>query len=451
MALLDAYKNRRNFLNDTALAMPEIAMKSRQNTATRTMTYRGQTIVVGTEQVTDNSKALLRVLDQMPLAVFLAEPISLTIAYANKEAHDLFEDLGLGQALGSDDSNILDPVGHIITNIHPALADLDDALRTPSELPVTSHFEQAGRWYEQKVTAIMGDSGEYVGPLVTWREITARMRLTEHYENGIMGAVENVSGDAHKVIENADSMLTLVEKSSDRMARIGAAAEQARGGVSQVIEATNTVATSVGGIGEQIDQSISAIDHAVQEAEASNTLVNSLTEGAERIGAVVKLINDIASQTNLLALNATIEAARAGDAGRGFAIVANEVKALAAQTANATEEIERQITEIRDMTTEAATAFHHVAHIVRDVNETSANISNAVADQRCAVESIRLAVGEMTSMNEAVFEELSALSEEAMTSAEQVSIMQGKMAQLSDGADQLRARADSYLAEVREL
>ncbi|WP_315855260.1 methyl-accepting chemotaxis protein [Chenggangzhangella methanolivorans] len=96
---------------------------------------------------------------------------------------------------------------------------------------------------------------------------------------------------------------------------------------------------------------------AVSQARETNAIVAGLSTAADRIGEVVLLIRGIAEQTNLLALNATIEAARAGDAGRGFAIVASEVKNLAEQTAKATEQISSQISESQSMAAQAVSAI----------------------------------------------------------------------------------------------
>ena len=103
-----------------------------------------------------------------------------------------------------------------------------------------------------------------------------------------------------------------------------------------------------------------------------------MAAAADRVGDVVRLITDIASRTNLLALNATIEAARAGEAGKGFAVVAGEVKALATQTAKATDEIATQITAIRATTGEAVSAVRDVTASIGEVNEVATAIAAAV-------------------------------------------------------------------------
>src|SRR4029077_18897250 len=118
-----------------------------------------------------------------------------------------------------------------------------------------------------------------------------------------------------------------------------------------------------------------------KEADTSKAKVREMTEAAQRIGDVVRLINEIASQTNLLALNATIEAARAGDAGKGFAVVANEVKSLANQTAKATEDISAQISAIQSATRQAVQAIRGIGGTIGEISQISTSISTAVQEQ----------------------------------------------------------------------
>src|SRR5262249_39402941 len=113
-----------------------------------------------------------------------------------------------------------------------------------------------------------------------------------------------------------------------------------------------------------------------------------LVKAVERIGDVVRLINDIAGQTNLLALNATIEAARAGEAGKGFAVVASEVKNLATQTARATEEISGQIHEIQTATRDSVISIQKIPTTIHQISEIATAVAAAVEEQGAATQEI---------------------------------------------------------------
>ena len=145
--------------------------------------------------------------------------------------------------------------------------------------------------------------------------------------------------------------------------------------VETVASATEELTASIGEIAQQATRSAEIAGKAAEEARRTNAVVEGLGSGTQKIGEVVTLIQNIASQTNLLALNATIEAARAGEHGRGFAVVASEVKALANQTAKATEEISTQIQSIQTATGEAVSAIQAIGGTIAEINE----ISNAIA------------------------------------------------------------------------
>jgi methyl-accepting chemotaxis protein len=120
--------------------------------------------------------------------------------------------------------------------------------------------------------------------------------------------------------------------------------------------------------------------------------MENLGKAAQEIGKIVELINDIADQTNLLALNATIEAASAGDAGKGFAVVANEVKELARQTSQATQNITIQIQGIQNNTKNAVTAIEMIAQIIEEVNTISQTIVSAVEEQSVTINEVSRSV-----------------------------------------------------------
>jgi methyl-accepting chemotaxis protein len=155
-----------------------------------------------------------------------------------------------------------------------------------------------------------------------------------------------------------------------------------------VASGAEELAASVSEISRQASDALSISTKAVEQANETNTIVSGLAQAAQKIGDVVKLINSIAEQTNLLALNATIEAARAGEAGRGFAVVASEVKSLATQTSKATEEISGQIAEVQSSTASAVTVIEAISQTISRINEISAAIAASVEEQSSVTQNI---------------------------------------------------------------
>ena len=171
-------------------------------------------------------------------------------------------------------------------------------------------------------------------------------------------------------------------------AAVASAAEQAGAGLHCVASASEELTASIAEISRQMVQSSKITSKAVDDARHTDAIVRALAEGAEKVGAVIGLIADIANQTNLLALNATIEAARAGDAGKGFAVVASEVKSLAAQTGKATEEIGTQITHIQAASKEAVEAIRGISSTIEEVGTIATAIAASVEEQGAATSEI---------------------------------------------------------------
>jgi len=169
---------------------------------------------------------------------------------------------------------------------------------------------------------------------------------------------------------------------------IGTSADRAREETGKVAAAAEELTSTVAAVSDQIRNSAAIAAQAVSDAGRTDGIVQGLSGAAEKIGDVVKLITAIAGQTNLLALNATIEAARAGEAGKGFAVVASEVKALATQTAKATEEISRQVNEIRRTSAEAVTAIQGIAQVVQRIDSIAAEAADAIEQQGAATREI---------------------------------------------------------------
>ena len=179
-----------------------------------------------------------------------------------------------------------------------------------------------------------------------------------------------------------------IQAKQERDSAVRAMAEtvekEAEKAASTVASSANELFSSIQKISELVRNASEISGRATTEADRSRAVIGGMAEAAGKVTEVVGLISDIAEQTNLLALNATIEAARAGEAGKGFAVVASEVKALANQTQSATGEITSQISEMQAITDEAVAAIESVLAIVGDISSSTDSISSAVSDQQTA-------------------------------------------------------------------
>ncbi|PPQ38386.1 methyl-accepting chemotaxis sensory transducer with Pas/Pac sensor [Rhodoblastus acidophilus] len=179
-----------------------------------------------------------------------------------------------------------------------------------------------------------------------------------------------------------------IVETDERAANAANAAAETSATVHAVAAGAEQLAGSVQEISRQVTAAMHMSSDAVTQAGEADRIVNSLAEAARRIGEITSLISTIATQTNLLALNATIESARAGEAGRGFGVVANEVKALADQTGRATCEIAEHIAEVQSSTRGAVSAIGSIAHTIQNLSEVSSGIAAAVEQQTAVTREI---------------------------------------------------------------
>jgi methyl-accepting chemotaxis protein len=177
--------------------------------------------------------------------------------------------------------------------------------------------------------------------------------------------------------------------------------------------------------------------------------VNALENAAQKIGDVLKMIQSVAAQTNLLALNATIEAARAGEAGRGFAVVAGEVKALASQTAAATDEISGQIRAIQDTTRDAVSAIERIGATISRISEISTDVASAVEQQDATTREMAHNVTTVARSTSVVSEKVAGLANAAGETGQSAHMVRDHAGELKHQADALRSQVEQFLTRVR--
>jgi methyl-accepting chemotaxis protein len=268
--------------------------------------------------------------------------------------------------------------------------------------------------------------------------------------NGLVAkVVSSVASSAVRLKSNAETLSQAANETSAKANAVASAASQASTSVQTVASSAEEMTTSIGTISRRVTDATQRAEGAAAQARKSSDTIHSLSEAAEKIGAVVQLVQAIASQTNLLALNATIEAARAGDAGRGFAVVASEVKSLAHQTSSATEEISTHVASIQSITSESRQAMDDISNTIAEISAIMSGIEVDTAQQRNATQDISKSVQVAARGTLDVSDHIVQITSTSSETGRMASDARDSAFDLSQQAETLKREVDGFIMSVR--
>lgn len=276
------------------------------------------------------------------------------------------------------------------------------------------------------------------------------IELTRVFEAKVGELMGSLASGAEELERAAEQMAAVAEETSSQAETVSSATVQTSANVQTVAASTEEMVSSIEEISQQISLTSDIADGTAERSKDAMNRVEKLRSEAQNVGQIINLISEIASQTNLLALNATIEAARAGDAGKGFAVVAQEVKSLAKQTAQATEEIESQITAMQEGVDTAVPAIESILQSIGRLTNIATTVASASEEQSAATKEISRSVQEAAQGVDQVANNVDGLREGAQSTAsaaDQVAVTSKQIAELSA---QLNESIESYIRDLKE-
>jgi methyl-accepting chemotaxis protein len=323
-------------------------------------------------------------------------------------------------------------------------------------VPSTGHADELGRLAEALEKLRQGALRNTELEDAARREAAEKQRRQSAIEQRISAfnvTLDGLIGDnmalAEKMQATSRDLSASADAASQRCAAVASASDQASGNVQTVATAAEELSASITEISRQVTTSAQIAGEATDQAGKTNARVQELASAAQKIGDVVKLINDIAGQTNLLALNATIEAARAGEAGKGFAVVASEVKNLATQTAKATEDIAAQVSGMQDATGETVSAIQAISGTIGKIHEIATTIASAVEEQGAATQEIARNVQQAAAGTKNVSSNIASVNQATEGTARASADVQAVVGELRQRAETLRSSVTTFFEELK--
>lgn len=281
------------------------------------------------------------------------------------------------------------------------------------------------------------------------QEVSGGIQVLSTSSSELMGTSSHMTSDSRQASDKAHSVSAAAEEMSANITSVAAGMDEATKNLSHVAFATEQMTSTIGEIAQNSEKARSITGEATHQAARITDQINQLGAAAREIGKITETITEISSQTNLLALNATIEAARAGSAGKGFAVVATEIKALAQQTASATEDIKGRIAGVQSATAGGVAEIAKISQVITEVSSIVDSIAAAIEEQSVATRDIAKNIADAS---QGVAEANARVSETSQVSREIAKDIVGvdqAAGEMASGSDHIRIKAGE-LSRVAE-
>ncbi|MEM6490304.1 MAG: methyl-accepting chemotaxis protein [Pseudomonadota bacterium] len=403
------------------------------------------------QTIDDDNETLLAILKYLPVPFFMLNGKDGSVIHSSAAADAIFAAAFEREPAEPEGKEGVRYKGLTLADLGPAMERFAERLEDPENLPITDVVRAGDRTFGLTITSIESSDGVYLGPLFVLSETTARDNLNRRFIGDVAPAIQSLAETGRSVAAPAERMAQAAAANERHLLSVADDAAQADAGVKQVAAAAAGFAETFGVIAQRTAETKTLVERANAETEKTAGITEGLTDAGGRIGEVAMMINDIAARTNLLALNATIEAARAGDAGRGFAVVAGEVKDLARQTAEATQNIAEQIARIQELSGETATAIAATRTMVQDIAPLAAYISDDVERQESQARDVSQSVQDIANRIGALTRTLDGVQTETATAKSVAEDLRAVAVAAAERVTVSEAAADSYLADVRSL
>ena len=330
-------------------------------------THTVLTVTVVTERLAKETETarLLQMIDAMPINVMTCDIEEFRFNYVNRTSRDTLR--GLEGHMGVRADKLL---GASVDAFHATPAERRRELADPKNLPQTSFVQVGPETLRLQLTSLTDEAGAHRGLMLCFSVVSDTVRMAD----SVSDAVATMARTSDEMDGSAVEMVATVARAEELASAVSAAS-------SQLTASIDEIAARVGDASRRAEE-------AAHSARRSDELVVDLERQAVEIGTITKMIEEITAQTNLLALNATIEAARAGDAGRGFGVVAAEVKALAQQTQKATDGIKAQIATVQSSAKSAGASIRGITQSIVELSSIAAQVAAATTEQSAVTEEV---------------------------------------------------------------